>query len=39
MNNVISSGRRIANAYPYNDRPDWQRDSFRQSQNYQTRPQ
>jgi beta/gamma crystallin len=34
MNNVISSGRRIANDYPYNERPDWQRrDSFRQSQN------
>jgi hypothetical protein len=26
MNNAISSGRRIANAYPYGDRPDWQRD-------------
>jgi hypothetical protein len=35
MNNVISSGRRISNDYPYNDRPDWQRDSIRQSQNYQ----
>ncbi len=39
MNNVISSGRRISNDYPYGDRPDWQRDSFRQSQNYQYRPQ
>lgn len=36
MNNVISSGRRIANDYPYNDKPDWQRGSFRQSQSYQT---
>jgi hypothetical protein len=25
MNNAISSGRRIANAYPYADQPDWQR--------------
>jgi hypothetical protein len=25
MNNAISSGRRIANAYPYGERPDWQR--------------
>jgi hypothetical protein len=35
LNNVISSGRRIANDYPYNEKPDWQRqrDSFRQSQN------
>ena len=37
MNNVISSGRRIANAYPYQDRPDWQRDWNRQSQNYEGR--
>lgn len=36
MNDVISSGRRIANDYPYNDKPDWQRGSFRQSQSYQT---
>ena len=34
LNNVISSGRRISNDYPYGDRPDWQRDSIRQSQNY-----
>ena len=33
MNNVISSGRQIANEYPYNDKPNWERDSFRQSQN------
>lgn len=39
MNNAISSGRRIADDYPYSERPDWQRDSFRQSQNYQNRPQ
>jgi hypothetical protein len=37
MNNVISSRRRIANDYPYDGKPDWQRDSFRQSQNYQNR--
>jgi hypothetical protein len=35
MNNVISSGRRISNEYPYGEKPDWQRDSFRQSQNFQ----
>ena len=35
MNNVISSGRQIANEYPYNDKPNWQRDSFHQSQNTQ----
>jgi hypothetical protein len=35
LNNVISSGRRISNDYPYGDRPDWQRESVRQSQNYQ----
>ena len=33
MNNVISSGRQIASEYPYNDKPNWQRDSFHQSQN------
>jgi hypothetical protein len=33
LNNVISSGRRISNDYPYSDKPDWQRDSYRQSQN------
>jgi hypothetical protein len=38
LNNVISSGRRISNGYPYGDKPDWQRDSFRQSQNYQDPP-
>lgn len=36
LNNVISSGRRISNDYPYGDRPDWQRESIRQSQNYQS---
>ena len=39
MNNAISSGRRIANEYPYNDKPDWQRGAFRQSQNSQGRSQ
>ena len=38
LNNVISSGRRISNDYPYSDRPDWQRDSYRQSQYNQNRP-
>lgn len=38
LNNVISSGRRISNDYPYGDRPDWQRESIRQSQNYQNYP-
>jgi hypothetical protein len=33
MNNVISSGRRIANDYPYDTKPDWQGDAYRQSQN------
>jgi hypothetical protein len=37
MNNVISSGRRISNAYPYQDKPDWQREPYRQSQNYEGR--
>ena len=37
LDNVISSGRRISNDYPYGDRPNWQRDSLRQSQN-QNRP-
>ena len=32
LNNAISSGRRISNDYPYGDRPDWERDSSRQSQ-------
>jgi beta/gamma crystallin len=36
MNDAISSGRRIAHEYPYSGKPDWQRDSFRQSQSYQT---
>jgi hypothetical protein len=31
LNNVISSGRRISDYYPYADRPDW-RDSYRPSQ-------
>ena len=35
LNNVISSGRRISNDYPYGDRPNWQRDPFRQSLNTQ----
>ena len=39
MNNVISSGRRISNDYPYDGKPDWQRNSFRQSQNSQYRAQ
>jgi Beta/Gamma crystallin len=33
MNNVISSGRQISSDYPYSDRPNWQRDPYRQSQN------
>lgn len=37
MNNVISSGRLIAHAYPYQDKPDWQRDSYRTPQNYEGR--
>ena len=37
MNNVISSGRRISNAYPYQERPDWQREPYRQSQSYEGR--
>lgn len=32
LNNVISSGRRISDAYPYQDKPDWQRDWYRQPQ-------
>jgi hypothetical protein len=35
LNNGIASGRRISNEYPYDGRPDWQRDSFHQSLNYQ----
>jgi hypothetical protein len=35
LNNVIASGRRISNEYPYDEKPDWQRDSFHQSLNYQ----
>ncbi|NDP42251.1 MAG: beta/gamma crystallin family protein [Aromatoleum sp.] len=27
LNNVISSGRRISNDYPYGERPDWQRSN------------
>ena len=38
LNNVISSGRRISNDYPYGDRPNWQRDSFQQSQSAPYRP-
>jgi hypothetical protein len=37
MNNVISSGRQIASDYPYSEKPNWQRDSIRQSQYYQNR--
>ena len=37
LNNVISSGRRISNDYPYTDRPNWQRDSFNQSLNSSVR--
>lgn len=37
MNNVISSGRQISNDYPYDNKPNWQRDSIHQSQNYQNR--
>ncbi len=37
LNNVISSGRRISNFYPYGDRPDW-RDSYRPSQGAVNRP-
>jgi Beta/Gamma crystallin len=33
LNNMISSGRRISNDYPYTDRPNWQHDSFNQSLN------
>lgn len=39
MNNVISSGRRIANAYPYDEKPDWQREPSRSSQTFQNRQQ
>jgi hypothetical protein len=38
LNNVISSGRRISNFYPYGDRPDW-RDGHRPSQGALDRPQ
>jgi Beta/Gamma crystallin len=37
LNNVISSGRRISNDYPYTDRPNWQRDSYNQSLNSSVR--
>ena len=37
MRNVISSGRRISNDYPYGDKPDWQRGAYRQSPNPQNR--
>ena len=39
LNNVILSGRRISNDYPYADKPDWQRDSYRQSTSNQNHPQ
>lgn len=39
MNNVISSGRRIANDYPYEGKPDWRRDSYPPSSGYQNRTQ
>ncbi len=38
LDNVISSGRMISDAYPYADKPDWQRDTIRPSQNVQHRP-
>jgi hypothetical protein len=38
LNNVISSGRRISNDYPYGDRPNWQRDAYQQSQGSLNRP-
>ena len=37
MNNVISSGRQISNDYPYGEKPNWQRESMRQSQYNQNR--
>ena len=37
LNNTISSGRRISNDYPYRDRPNWQPDSYQQSQIDRTR--
>jgi len=37
LNNSISSGRWIANAYPYRDRPDWQRDAYPPMQTYDNR--
>ena len=37
LNNVISSGRRISNFYPYGDRPDW-REMNRPSQGSMNRP-
>jgi hypothetical protein len=39
LNNVISSGRRISNDYPYNGKPNWQPDTYRQSQYNPNRPQ
>jgi len=32
LNNAISSGRMISDAYPYADRPDWKRESYGTSQ-------
>jgi hypothetical protein len=37
LNNVISSGRRISNEYPYGDRPNWQRDSYQETQSLNRR--
>jgi hypothetical protein len=37
LNNGIASGRRISNEYPYDESPDWQRDSFHQSLSHQNR--
>jgi hypothetical protein len=37
LNNTISSGRWISNDYPYRERPNWQPDSYQQSQIDRTR--
>jgi hypothetical protein len=37
LNNVISSGRRISNAYPYQDQPNWQRNAYGPSPTYDNR--
>jgi hypothetical protein len=39
MNDVISSGRQIANDYPYDSKPDWQRGYYHQPPAYQSRSQ